>query len=32
MIISEFKELIFDYNKASRKGEKETKEIIIKNF
>jgi site-specific DNA-adenine methylase len=27
-----YKELIFDYNKVSRKGEKETKEIIIKNF
>jgi len=27
-----YKELIFDYNKVSRKGNKETKEIIIKNF
>jgi len=27
-----YKELVFDYNKVSRKGNKETKEIIIKNF
>ena len=27
-----YKELEFDYNKVSRKGKKETKEIIIKNF
>jgi site-specific DNA-adenine methylase len=26
------KELEFDYNKVSRKGNKETKEIIIKNY
>jgi DNA adenine methylase Dam len=27
-----YKELIFDYNKVSRKGNKETKEVIIKNY
>ena len=27
-----WKELEFDYNKVSRKGKKETKEIIIKNY
>jgi hypothetical protein len=26
------KELIFDYNKVSRKGKKENQEIIIKNY
>ena len=28
----EYKELDFDYNKVSRKGKKETTEIIIKNY
>lgn len=27
-----YKELIFDYNKVSRKGDKDTQEIIIKNY
>ena len=27
-----YKELIFDYNKVSRKGKKETQEIIITNY